>query len=85
MALFRAKFRIEEGADHVAKFTSGYSTLFVSATSLVTQLARAHAEGRLEEKLIHFTKDALDRLDVEMPSFHAALEKTAAERFPRQS
>jgi len=36
-------------------------------------------------ELIHFTKDALDRLDVEMPSFHAALEKTAAERFPPQS
>jgi len=37
----------------------GYSTLFVPATSLVTQLARAHAEGRLEEKLIHFTKPKL--------------------------
>ena len=31
----------------------GYSTLFVPATSLVPQLARAHAEGRLEEKLLH--------------------------------
>jgi transposase len=30
----------------------GYSTLFVPATSLVTQLARAHAESRLEEKLL---------------------------------
>ena len=30
----------------------GYSTLFVPATGLVTQLARAHAEGRLEEKLL---------------------------------
>jgi DNA replication protein DnaC len=28
----------------------GYSTLFVPATGLVTQLARAHAEGRLEER-----------------------------------
>jgi DNA replication protein DnaC len=37
----------------------GYSTLFVPATSLVTQLARAHAEGRLEEKLLHFTKPKL--------------------------
>ena len=36
-------------------------------------------------ELIHFTKDQLDRLSVEMPSFHQALEKTAAERFPRQS
>ncbi len=37
----------------------GYSTLFVPATSLVTQLARAHAEGRLEERLTHFTKPKL--------------------------
>lgn len=37
----------------------GYSTLFVPATGLVTQLARAHAEGRLEEKLVHFTKPRL--------------------------
>lgn len=37
----------------------GYSTLFVPATSLVTQLARAHAEGRLEEKLVQFTKPRL--------------------------
>jgi DNA replication protein DnaC len=37
----------------------GYSTLFVAATALVTQLARAHADGRLEEKLLHFTKPKL--------------------------
>jgi CRP-like cAMP-binding protein len=33
-------------------------------------------------ELIHFTKEQLDRLDVEMPAFHEALEKTAAERVP---
>ena len=33
-------------------------------------------------ELIHFTKDQLDQLNVDMPSFHEALEKTAAERFP---
>jgi CRP/FNR family transcriptional regulator, cyclic AMP receptor protein len=32
-------------------------------------------------ELIHFTKDQLDRLNVDMPSFHEALERTAAERF----
>lgn len=37
----------------------GYSTLFMPATGLVTQLARAHADGRLEEKLMHFTKPKL--------------------------
>ncbi len=36
-------------------------------------------------ELIHFTKEQLARLNVEMPSFHEALEKTAAERFPTQS
>lgn len=34
-------------------------------------------------ELIHFTKEQLDKLSVEMPSFHTALEKTAAERFPQ--
>ena len=37
----------------------GYSTLFVSATALVTTLARAHAEGRLEERLVHYAKPKL--------------------------
>ena len=37
----------------------GYSTLFVPATSLVTQLARAHTEGRLDDKLGHFAKPKL--------------------------
>lgn len=33
-------------------------------------------------ELIHFTKEQLERLNVEMPAFHEALEKTAADRFP---
>lgn len=33
-------------------------------------------------ELIHFTSEALRRLDVEMPAFHAALERVAAERVP---
>jgi CRP-like cAMP-binding protein len=35
-------------------------------------------------ELIHFTKDQLDQLNVEMPTFHEALEKTAAERLPKK-
>src|SRR4051794_18548709 len=31
--------------------TAGYTVLFVAAPTLVAQLAKAHAEGRLEEKL----------------------------------
>lgn len=44
----------------------GYTTLFVPATGLVTRLARAHAEGRLEDKLLHYSKPKLlivDELD----------------------
>jgi DNA replication protein DnaC len=37
----------------------GYSMLFVPATGLVTSLARAHAEGRLEDKLLHYSKPKL--------------------------
>ena len=37
----------------------GYSTLFTSATALVTALTKAHHTGRLEERLIHFTKPKL--------------------------
>ena len=41
----------------------GYSALFVPATSLVTQLVAAHAEGRLEDKLLHFAKPKLLAVD----------------------
>jgi DNA replication protein DnaC len=37
----------------------GYSVLFTPAMALVAQLAKAHAEGRLEERLIHFAKPKL--------------------------
>ena len=39
--------------------TAGYTVLFVSAPALVAQLAKAHAEGRLEERLLHFGKPKL--------------------------
>lgn len=37
----------------------GYSTLFTSATALVTALTKAHHGGRLEERLVHYTKPKL--------------------------
>jgi DNA replication protein DnaC len=37
----------------------GYSVLFTSATAMVAALARAHQEGRLEERLLHFSKPKL--------------------------
>ena len=38
---------------------TGYSVLFTPATTLVAQLAKAHGEGRLEEKLTHYAKPKL--------------------------
>ena len=38
---------------------AGYTVLFVSAPALVAQLARAHGDGRLEERLGHFSKPKL--------------------------
>ena len=37
----------------------GYSVLFVQATALITALARAHAEGRLEDRLAFYAKPKL--------------------------
>ncbi len=37
----------------------GYTVLFVPAPTLVAQLAKAHGEGRLEERLLHFSKPRL--------------------------
>lgn len=41
----------------------GYSTMFVPATTLVTNLARGHAEGRLDERLAHYSKPKLLIID----------------------
>lgn len=38
---------------------AGYTVLFVPATTLVATLAKAHTEGRLEEKLTHYAKPKL--------------------------
>lgn len=41
----------------------GYSVLFSSAIGLITALAKAHAEGRLEEKLTFYAKPKLLIID----------------------
>jgi DNA replication protein DnaC len=38
---------------------TGYSVLFVPAPTLVAQLAKAHSEGKLEDRLLHFGKPKL--------------------------
>lgn len=42
-----------------AAIEQGYSTLFVPAPSLLTQLVAAHRDGKLEERLRHFAKPKL--------------------------
>ena len=42
---------------------AGYSVQFVAATTLVAQLAKAHGEGRLEERLAQFAKPKLLIID----------------------
>ncbi len=42
-----------------AAIGEGYSVLFVTAPALVAGLAKAHSEGRLEERLIFFAKPKL--------------------------
>jgi DNA replication protein DnaC len=41
----------------------GYTVLFVPATALLTMLAKAHAEGRLEERLAFYAKPKLLIID----------------------
>jgi DNA replication protein DnaC len=38
---------------------AGYTVLFVAAPTLVAQLAKAHSEGRLDDRLTHFGKPKL--------------------------
>jgi DNA replication protein DnaC len=38
---------------------AGYTVLFVPAPTLVAQLAKAHSEGRLEDRLTDFSKPKL--------------------------
>ena len=38
---------------------TGYTVLFIAAPTLVAQLAKAHSEGRLEERLAFFAKGVI--------------------------
>jgi len=42
---------------------TGYTVLFMQAPALVAQLAKAHSEGRFEDRLIHFGKPKLLIID----------------------
>ena len=55
--------------DHLAvaigreAIVTGYTVLFTPATTLVAQLAKAHGDGRLEERLTHYAKPKLLIID----------------------
>src|ERR1700722_1178262 len=42
---------------------NGYSTVFITATNLLTRLSAGHKQGRLDAELIHFTKPKLLVID----------------------
>ena len=46
-----------------AAITAGYTVLFTSATTLIAQLVKAHTQGCLDEKLLHFSKPKLLIID----------------------
>jgi DNA replication protein DnaC len=70
--------------------TAGYTVLFTTATALIAQLVKAQTEGRLEERLIHFTKprlliiDELGYLPVEPDAAHV-LFQLVSRRYERGS
>lgn len=56
----------------------GYSVLFTQATHLVAALAKAHGEGRLEDRLLHYSKPKLLIID---ELGYLPLERNAAHLF----
>ena len=73
-----------------AAIEAGYTVLFTTATARIAQLVTAHAAGRLEERLVHFTKprlliiDELGYLPVEPDAAHV-LFQLVSRRYERGS
>jgi CRP/FNR family transcriptional regulator, cyclic AMP receptor protein len=77
------KVSVRSRGDEVAQLGPGD---IVGETAILNHSLRTATIVALTPlELIHFTKDQLDKLNEDMPSFHEALEKTAAERFPQKS
>jgi CRP-like cAMP-binding protein len=71
--------------DGVEVAQAGAGDIIGEAAILNQKLRNASIIALTPLELIHLTPDALQRLAVEMPTFQAALEKVAAERFGGQS
>ncbi len=73
-----------------AVITAGYTVLFTTATTLIAQLVKAQVEGRLDERLLHFTKprlliiDELGYLPMEPDAAHV-LFQLVSRRYERGS
>jgi len=63
----------------------GYTTLFTSATALVTALTKAHHEGRLDERLAHYAKPKLLIVDQQPRSERVGSRLRRQRRRPRHS
>jgi len=61
-----------------AAIEQGYSVLFIPAMVMAASLAKAHSEGRLEERLAHYTKPKLLIID---ELGYLPLEQNAAHLF----
>lgn len=73
-----------------AAIIAGYTVLFTSATTLIAQLVKAHTQGVLDEKLLHFSKpklliiDELGYLPIEPDAAHV-LFQLVSRRYERGS
>ena len=81
--ILNGKVSVRSHGDEVAQLGPG--DIVGEAAILNHSLRTATIVALSPLELIHFTKDQLERLNVELPSFHEALEKTAADRFPQDS
>lgn len=70
---------VRKGKEEVAQ--CGPGDIIGEAAILKRSLRTASIVALTPLELIHFTDEALAKLDVEMPSFHQALEAVAAARF----
>lgn len=78
--ILEGKVSVRAHGEEVAQLGPG--DIIGEAAILNHSLRTATVVALTPLELIHFTKEQLDKLSVEMPAFHEALERTAAERFP---
>ncbi len=81
--ILNGKVSVRHHGEEIAQLGPG--DIMGEAALLNHSLRTASLVALTPLELIHFTDEQLNRLNVEMPSFHEALEKVAADRFPKSS